>query len=248
MPESSFELPCRQCGTMRLINIPAHASAIARLSGLLCKKCAVDSRRQCPTGRKCLTCGKDLVRREGEHLSNFNRRNRCSRRCISGAPLSDRFWEKVDKNGPVPSHRPELGPCWIRVGAYGGKLWVGEHQISGHVVSFFLEHGRWPHPWCLHKCDSGPAGCVRPDHLFEGTAEENSVDMVEKNRHSAVTRPERIPRGERHGMSKLTAELVVNEVRPALARGEPKTSIARRLGVSEGAIFSVARGLTWKHV
>ena len=28
-------------------------------------------------------------------------------------PLEDRFWAKVDKNGPVPAHRPELGPCWI---------------------------------------------------------------------------------------------------------------------------------------
>ena len=28
-------------------------------------------------------------------------------------PLGERFWSKVDKNGPIPSHRPELGPCWI---------------------------------------------------------------------------------------------------------------------------------------
>jgi hypothetical protein len=27
--------------------------------------------------------------------------------------LEERFWEKVDKNGPVPAHRPELGPCWV---------------------------------------------------------------------------------------------------------------------------------------
>ena len=27
--------------------------------------------------------------------------------------LEERFWRKVDKNGPIPEHRPELGPCWV---------------------------------------------------------------------------------------------------------------------------------------
>src|ERR1035437_916757 len=26
---------------------------------------------------------------------------------------AERFWAKVDRNGPVPAHRPELGPCWV---------------------------------------------------------------------------------------------------------------------------------------
>jgi len=34
-------------------------------------------------------------------------------RLPESATLEDRFWAKVDKNGPVPAHRPELGPCWI---------------------------------------------------------------------------------------------------------------------------------------
>jgi len=28
-----------------------------------------------------------------------------------------RFWSKVDKNGPIPQHKPELGPCWVWTGA-----------------------------------------------------------------------------------------------------------------------------------
>jgi hypothetical protein len=27
--------------------------------------------------------------------------------------LADRFWSKVDKNGPLPVTNPELGPCWL---------------------------------------------------------------------------------------------------------------------------------------
>lgn len=30
-----------------------------------------------------------------------------------------RFWSKVDKGGPVPPHRLELGPCW---------LWIAGHS------------------------------------------------------------------------------------------------------------------------
>jgi hypothetical protein len=28
-------------------------------------------------------------------------------------PLGERFWVKVNKDGPVPVHCPELGPCWV---------------------------------------------------------------------------------------------------------------------------------------
>lgn len=24
-----------------------------------------------------------------------------------------RFWSKVDKDGPIPAHKPELGQCWV---------------------------------------------------------------------------------------------------------------------------------------
>src|SRR5690348_8449196 len=37
----------------------------------------------------------------------------------------DRFWAKVDKNGPVPEYRPDLGPCW---------LWTASTRPSGHGI------------------------------------------------------------------------------------------------------------------
>lgn len=32
-------------------------------------------------------------------------------------PVTLRFWEKVNKDGPIPEHQPELGPCWEWTGA-----------------------------------------------------------------------------------------------------------------------------------
>lgn len=49
-----------------------------------------------------------------------------------------RFWDKVNKYGPIPSHAPNLGPCWIWTGAkdkkgYGqfrsGKVMVLAHRF-----------------------------------------------------------------------------------------------------------------------
>ena len=35
----------------------------------------------------------------------------------------EKFWAKVDKNGPIPPSRPELGPCWE---------WDGERREEGY--------------------------------------------------------------------------------------------------------------------
>jgi HNH endonuclease len=46
-------------------------------------------------------------------------------------PMEERFWEKVDKNGPVPVNRPELGPCW---------LWTAYIKENGYGT-FAIRHG-----------------------------------------------------------------------------------------------------------
>jgi hypothetical protein len=54
----------------------------------------------------CPGCGKPRQNRTGRPASPF-----C--RACGKSPLEERFWDGVDKNGPVPPHRPELGNCWI---------------------------------------------------------------------------------------------------------------------------------------
>lgn len=43
-----------------------------------------------------------------------------------GAPLRERIEMRVDKNGPVPEHRPDLGPCWV---------WTGYLNADGYGVT-----------------------------------------------------------------------------------------------------------------
>lgn len=96
-------------------------------------------------------------------------------------PTVARFWLKVNKNGPVPPHRPELGPCWLWTGARdrGG---YGQFSGRAHRWSWLIHHGYRPGHglFVCHHCDNPP--CVRPDHLFLGTASDNARDMVAKGR------------------------------------------------------------------
>lgn len=101
-------------------------------------------------------------------------------------PLAERFALRVNLNGPIPAHRPELGPSHEWTGATQGSLGYGSIRVDGrrrlaHCVAFFLAEGRWPSPQGLHHCDNPP--CVRREHLFEGSQADNQRDMVAKGRH-----------------------------------------------------------------
>lgn len=161
------------------------------------------------------------------------------------------FWSKVDKDGPIPTHRPELGPCWQWTGAivkdgYGS---FGAHKRTerAHRYSWELHIGPIPKGlWVLHACDN-PA-CVRPDHLFLGTARDNAVDMYRKKRDGFSTgRLRTSPHvGEANNLSKLTIA-DVRAIRVRLASGETITAVAKSLGLSRNCVSSIRSGRTWKH-
>ena len=81
--------------------------------------------------------------------------------------IEERFWAKVNKDGPIPEHRPELGKCWVWTAALGsgyGMFWMDGRQHRAHVVSYTWEYGEIP-KWRErdHLCRN--RACVRPTHL-----------------------------------------------------------------------------------
>jgi hypothetical protein len=94
-------------------------------------------------------------------------------------PLEVRFWPKVDKNGPIPVNRPELGPCWVWTGAKS-KGGYGQIRTKGvldyaHRISYEMVHGPLPKGERDHHVDHlcrNPA-CCNPGHLEYVTASEN---------------------------------------------------------------------------
>ncbi|WP_119581062.1 HNH endonuclease signature motif containing protein [Streptomyces europaeiscabiei] len=89
---------------------------------------------------------------------------------------ADRFWAKVNKEGPISVRRGAPGRCWTWTGGADqngyGRFWDGTRKVITHRWSY--EQGRGPIPLGLvldHLCRR-PA-CVRPDHLQAVTQAEN---------------------------------------------------------------------------
>lgn len=74
------------------------------------------------------------------------------------------FWPKVNKDGPVPAHRPELGPCWLWRGLHNPKGYGLYSSRLAHGAAYRLAKGEIPEGYELdHLCRN--RGCVNPDHL-----------------------------------------------------------------------------------
>jgi len=86
----------------------------------------------------------------------------------------ERFWSKVDKNGPVPAYRPDLGQCWVWTAGTSkgyGKFWDGRRS-QAHRFSYEMHRGAIPDGLDLdHLCRV--RNCVNPDHLEPVTRAEN---------------------------------------------------------------------------
>lgn len=85
------------------------------------------------------------------------------------------FWKHV-KKGPG---------CWewqgTRDRAGYGQAKAGRKTVRAHRLSWRIHRGVIPDGFIIcHKCDNPP--CVRPDHLFVGTHQDNSQDMMNKGR------------------------------------------------------------------
>lgn len=184
--------------------------------------------------------------------------------------FEERFWCKVDKNGSVPAHAPELGPCWLWIGAqHHGYGSVRNHYKDerAHRVAYELEYGIDPGGNLVcHKCDVKL--CVRGSHLYLGDHRTNALDasargqMKKGDQHPWHLRPELLKRGDENGSrthperlargsaaygAKLT-EVDIPVIRGLAASGVSCLDIARQLGVHKTTIYYVLSGKTWRHV
>ena len=116
--------------------------------------------------------------------------------------ITERFMAKVSPEA--------LTGCWLWTGAPSdntknglyGRFRVHGAQIRAHRVSWLLHRGEIPENLqVLHHCDN--QACVRPDHLFLGTNEDNVADRVAKGRTGWKHR-----QGDEHPMRKLDEQRV----------------------------------------
>lgn len=142
-------------------------------------------------------------------------------------------------------HVRRTDSCWIWEGGanqagYGqfriGRSGHGHPVISVHRWSY--EHFVGPIPpgaWICHHCDN--PSCVRPDHLYAGTAKQNSADAIVRNK-----RAKKVKFGARKRV------LTDDAVRAIRADDRPVWIVAHAFEVSETTVYAVKSRLRKAHV
>lgn len=196
---------------------------------------------QCKCGRIKLIVIDALLK------GNTTRCRACSRTYRSFDKSIVLFWRKINKDGPIPEHVPNLGKCWVWKGNPHGKVKhylgrCGTFTLNGkehaaHRASYTLHFGAIPDAKSvLHKCDN--AMCVNPSHLMLGTQVDNMEDCVSKGRQV---------RWERNGMHKLNL-IQVSEIREKHKTGMfTWRSLGLVYGVSGSQIKRIVRNRSWKN-
>lgn len=178
---------------------------------------------------------------------------------------AEKFWSYISKTKS----------CWIWNGpkaSFGyGKMRAGGRDWKAHRISWVIHNGPIPGGLkVLHNCPSGDTpACVRPDHLFLGTQEDNMKDMAKKGRspsgdnhfsrrnpekmargerHGSSTHPESRPKGEEHSMAKLD-ETRVREIRTRYRGGKTsQAKLAKEYEVCAMTICRIVNKQIWTHI
>lgn len=152
--------------------------------------------------------------------------------------VEGRFWAKVNKSDD----------CWLWTAGKDssgyGKLNVGSRAdlkqtiISAHRLSWQIHFGEIPEGLLVcHTCDV-PA-CVNPDHLFLGTDQDNTDDMLKKNRGNKA-------KGSANGSARLDEEIVrcIRKYYPMFTQKQLRLMFT----VGKSTMHDIVHHNTWKHV
>lgn len=97
-------------------------------------------------------------------------------------PLQERFWARVNRAGPIPKDRPELGPCWLWTGPPNpdngyGYVRVGGRTIQAHRFALGCVEALLPDLEVDHLCRVRL--CLNPRHLEQVTGAVNRRRQAE---------------------------------------------------------------------
>lgn len=74
-----------------------------------------------------------------------------------------------------------IDDCWLWLGATSEKGYGLFMRMRAHRIAYKLHYGIESAVLICHTCDNPP--CVNPHHLFEGSAQDNTDDMMRKDRN-----------------------------------------------------------------
>ena len=152
------------------------------------------------------------------------------------------FWDKVDQQGP--------DDCWnwkasVNRDGYG-QFWIGYTFVPSHRYAYVYHSKKALTPGILicHHCDN--PRCCNPNHLFEGTAQDNAKDRISKGRQGNST-PVNPAKGVRHWNSYLHDE-DVSKIRRLSKAGVTGAELSKTFRVSRTQISYIIRRINWRHI
>jgi|ERR1041385_2741997 hypothetical protein len=136
--------------------------------------------------------------------------------------------------------------CWIwtrgRTSKGYGALYENGKQISAHRFAYKAWVGEIPVGlYVLHRCDE--RACVNPEHLFLGTAFDNTQDMIAKGRFVVGKR--------QHGSDNpksIFSESQVRQMRKLHSEGHSLVSINKRFGGHYSSVKRIINRKYWRHL
>jgi len=197
----------------------------------------------CPSSANTQQCSEESkVRRSPKRVARTDFLEDAQKR----PQLELRFWSKVQKTSD--------DKCWEWTGAVckPPRLPYGRFTIGGvmpaHRASWLLSGRTIPAGlFVCHRCDN--PRCVRVDHLFLGTAMDNTQDCIQKGRmHRTHGRQPNTRIGTDAPSARLSESDVLeirSEENPNIQR---RKELAVRYGVTRTTIRDVLRRHTWTHL
>lgn len=166
----------------------------------------------------------------------------CAERALQEVGVS--FPEKIRNEAHmievIMSRLARVGECEVYQGTksrkgYGRIEALGKaHAVHRAVWSW--SHGPIPDGMLVcHHCDN--PSCVRLEHLFLATNDENMADMLRKGRAKSRSRLA----GERNPQSK-TSDTDVRLMREKFAAGATTVALAAEYGLTRGGVWQIVKG------
>lgn len=178
-------------------------------------------------------CGKS-ERARGLCAAHYTRLKRhgdpLSGRVMDGGPLRW-LYDLADHKGSACV----IWPFRKRWNGYGEVSFRGKRTAASRVMCI-IAHGdpESEDMHAAHSCGNGFGGCVNPKHVSWKTKSENETDKVDHGTSN---------RGERHGMSKLTSDDILN-IR-SLASHMTHKEIAKAHGVTRSTVGAIITRKRW---
>lgn len=151
-------------------------------------------------------------------------------RAVGNTP-KERFLSLVSEPDENGCHLWRAG---INHTGYGVVNIEGKARLA-HRMAFYYANGFHATLCVLHSCDV--RSCVNPEHLREGSRQENMDDMVRRHRSA---------KGEMAGNSKLTASDVI-QIRELYAKGNmTQREIGSLFGITVANVSAIVLYKSWR--